>query len=120
MLRDIFYGFTFNTSLTLDDQLRQVVCFFAWTVPSTFVSWVQQIGVQVSLNINHKLPILLFSYLYLLTFQKTKFFQIQMVLPICKHFYKLACRYSTLNCIIVQRYHKHPYNASRKIRCFLI
>lgn len=47
MLRDIFYGFTFDMSLTLDDQLRQVVWFFAWTVPSTFVSWVQQIGVQV-------------------------------------------------------------------------
>lgn len=59
MLRDIFYGFTFNTSLTLDDQLRQVVWFFAWTVPSTFVSWVQQIGVQVAFvmtNIGYRPP----------------------------------------------------------------
>lgn len=59
MLRDICYGFTFDTSLTLDDQLRQVVWFFAWTVPSTFVSWVQQIGVQVAFvltNIGYRPP----------------------------------------------------------------
>ncbi|XP_062590125.1 uncharacterized protein LOC134251715 [Saccostrea cucullata] len=47
ILKEILYGFTFDTSLSIHDQLRQIGWFLAWTVPSTFVSWVQQLGVQV-------------------------------------------------------------------------
>ncbi|XP_061181569.1 uncharacterized protein LOC133190112 [Saccostrea echinata] len=59
ILKEILYGFTFDTSLSIHDQLRSIVWFFAWTVPSTFMSWVQQLGIQVGFvltNIGYRPP----------------------------------------------------------------